>query len=90
MKYYKLFIEFCLVSLIVSEILESVKLPASAKLPFLPLVTNKGVIKISIMNISMNSKNAVENIVDVVMLERFRGQTRGVVDAVYMALLIIM
>ena len=37
MKYYKLFIEFFLVSLIVSEILESAKLPASAKLPFLPL-----------------------------------------------------
>ena len=38
MKYYKLFIEFFLVSLIVSEILESAKLPASAKLPFLPLL----------------------------------------------------
>ena len=31
MKYYKLYIRFCLVSLIVTEILES------AKLPFLPL-----------------------------------------------------
>ena len=40
MKYYKLFIEFFLVSLIVSEILESAKLPASAKLPFLPLLRN--------------------------------------------------
>ena len=33
-----MFIEFFLVSLIVSEILESAKLPASAKLPFLPLM----------------------------------------------------
>ena len=36
MKYYKFIIEFVLVSLIVSEILESAKLPASAKLPSLP------------------------------------------------------
>ena len=37
MKYYKLYIDILLVSLIVSEILESTKLLAYAKLPFLTL-----------------------------------------------------
>ena len=40
MKYYKLYIELFLVSLIVSDLLESDKLPASPKLPFIPYSTH--------------------------------------------------
>ena len=51
MKYY---IEFVLVSLIVSEILESAKLPASAKLPFLPLLGDTRVIIIIVTVVKLS------------------------------------